>query len=86
MYRRELHKRNSPLIRSQGNNLVLDTKAIIETHVAESTIRIIPGGQLKRLQHIPLHNVNNVTLYLTSVNYQKAGLSNNHKIPFYLMV
>ena len=27
---------------SQGNNIVSATKAIIETHVSENTIRIIP--------------------------------------------
>ena len=31
----------SPIISSQGNNIVSATKAIIETHVAENAIRII---------------------------------------------
>ena len=30
----------SPIFMSQGNNIVSDTKAVIETHVAENSIRI----------------------------------------------
>ena len=31
----------SPIISSHGNNIVSETKTIIETHVAENDIRII---------------------------------------------
>ena len=78
----------SPIIRSQGNNIVSATtsKAITETHVAENAIRIITRGELKRLQQSPLQNGNNVNLYVTSANFQKAWISNNNKIPFYITV
>ena len=39
-----------PIVRSQYNDNVLSTKAIIETHVADNAIRIIPRGLLKILQ------------------------------------
>ena len=39
-----------PIIRIQGENIISATKAMIETHVAETAIRIIPGRHLKILQ------------------------------------
>ena len=59
--------------------IVSATKAIMQTNLAEKVIIIIPRGQLERLQQSPLHNRNNVELYVTSANCQKAGLSNNTK-------
>ena len=40
----------SPITRIQENNIVSANKAIIETHVVENAIKIIPRGELKRLQ------------------------------------
>ena len=40
----------SPITRSQGGNIISATKATIETHVAETAIRIIPGRHLRILQ------------------------------------
>ena len=34
----------SPLIRSLGNNIVLATNEIIETHISENVITMIPRG------------------------------------------
>ena len=33
-----------PIIRGQENNIILDTKAIIETHVADNAVIINPRG------------------------------------------
>ena len=41
------HSNFSPITRSQGNDIVSSTKAIIETHVAANDIRIIPRGYTK---------------------------------------
>ena len=49
----------SPIIRSQVNNIVSATKVIIETHVVDNSIRIIPRQCLERLQKSPLQNQNN---------------------------
>ena len=85
-YTKKLHKMFSSISRSQGKNIVSATSEIIEIHVVENAIRIIPREQFKKLQQSPLHNRNNVKIYVTSMNCQNSGLSNKHKIPFYLMV
>ena len=52
--------KKSPIIRSQGNNIVSATRAIIEKHIAEKSIIIIARGYFQRLQQSPLHNGKNV--------------------------
>ena len=38
------------------DNIVLETKAIIETHILENTIKTITRGQLKCYNQSPLYN------------------------------
>ena len=40
----------SPMMMSQDNNIVSATNSMIEIHVSENAIRIIPRGYLKILQ------------------------------------
>ena len=50
----------SPIIRGQENNIVSSTKLMIETHVLDNAVRIIPRDNWKDYNKIPLHNRNNV--------------------------
>ena len=63
-----------PIIRSQVNDIVSDTKAIIETHVAVKlyynyTEKIIKNTTI--IVHYTMETKSNVTV--TSMNLQKAG-------------
>ena len=76
----------SPIIRSQEENIISATKAMIETHVAETAIIITPGIYLKYYNQIPLHNGNNVKTNCDIDELPEGRFPINHIRPFYLTV
>ena len=50
----------SPIMGIQENNIVSPTKAMVETHISEKSIIIIPNSNEEDYNKSPLHNRNNV--------------------------